>query len=265
MTLKLNLLGKKSEYKIKRNSFTLIKNKKTNCFQVLVFFMPIVIISVLTVGIVTPFYKYKRDLNVKAIETYENFGVDFTEPKKLLTIVNSENALPQSYDLNLCTFEGVQIDRAILNDLKKMLSDAKEQNVNLKVIEGYISFDEQKKIYDSEINKVSASEGISRIKAKKQVEEYISLPGKDDHQTGLSVNIVDEAESPDFTLTKESAWLQRNSVNYGFIIRYPSGKKSITKKEYNPHFFRYVGTDAAQKMRIMNMCLEEYVSYLSER
>lgn len=265
MTLTLNFPGRKSEYKIKRNNFTLIKTKKTKFFQALIIVMPVVIISVLAFGIVTPFYKYKRDLNVRAIETYDNFGMDFSEPQKLLTIVNSEKALPQSFGLNLCNFEGTQVDRAILHDLKKMLSDAKEQNVNLKVIEGYISPEEQKNIYDAEIDKVSASEGISHIKAKKQVEKYISSQGKDEHQTGLSVNIIDKAESHDFTLTKESEWLQRNSVNYGFIIRYPSGKESITKKNYNPTFFRYVGTDNAQKMRIMNMCLEEYVSYLNER
>ena len=50
----------------------------------------------------------------------------------------------------------------------------------------------------------------------------------------------------------------QNCNNYGFILRYPTHKKEITKINYEPWHYRYVGQEAAKEMTEKNITLEEY-------
>lgn len=59
-------------------------------------------------------------------------------------------------------------------------------------------------------------------------------------------------------------WISENCQDYGFVIRYPQDKKSITGIEYSPYHFRYVGIPHASIMKEKNLCLEEYTEYLKE-
>ena len=58
-------------------------------------------------------------------------------------------------------------------------------------------------------------------------------------------------------------WLDNNAYKYGFIKRYPEDKSDITGIGYEPWHYRYVGKEAAAQMKHKNMCLEEYLDYLS--
>ena len=69
----------------------------------------------------------------------------------------------------------------------------------------------------------------------------------------------------DFGTTKEFRWLEKNSIRYGFIQRYPSGKTTATGHIASATQFRYVGTEHATKMRSLGMCLEEYDTYVRNR
>jgi len=40
-----------------------------------------------------------------------------------------------------------------------------------------------------------------------------------------------------------------NAHKYGFILRYPDGKQSITKVIYEPWHFRYVGKEHAEVIK----------------
>ena len=46
---------------------------------------------------------------------------------------------------------------------------------------------------------------------------------------------------------------------YGFILRFPEGKESITGVMYEPWHFRYVGVDAATYIMENGLTLEEFV------
>ena len=48
----------------------------------------------------------------------------------------------------------------------------------------------------------------------------------------------------------------RTCYEYGYVLRYPSDKVTITQKE-SCNIFRYVGKENAQKMHNQNLCLEE--------
>lgn len=63
-------------------------------------------------------------------------------------------------------------------------------------------------------------------------------------------------------LTKRNEWMVGNCWDYGFILRYPDDKASITGVDYMPHHFRYVGLPHSMIMRENNYCLEEYLEYV---
>ena len=73
--------------------------------------------------------------------------------------------------------------------------------------------------------------------------------------TSRSVNleITDE-----FVETKEGKWVKENAHRAGFIIRYPKGKESITRYQYEPWHLRYVGKEKAFVIYENDLTLEEY-------
>ena len=52
---------------------------------------------------------------------------------------------------------------------------------------------------------------------------------------------------------------------YGFVLRYPVGKESITGIAHEPWHFRYVGTPHARFMTDQCLVLEEYVELLRQK
>ncbi|WP_296779045.1 M15 family metallopeptidase [Ruminococcus sp.] len=59
-------------------------------------------------------------------------------------------------------------------------------------------------------------------------------------------------------------WVVENCWKYGFIVRYPEGKREKTGNEYCPWHLRYVGDIHAAIMKQKSMCLEEYVDFLEQ-
>jgi D-alanyl-D-alanine carboxypeptidase len=60
----------------------------------------------------------------------------------------------------------------------------------------------------------------------------------------------------------EQGWVLDNCAKYGFIVRYPQGKKEMTSYDYCPWHLRYVGGVHAAIMTEKNFCLEEYLDFL---
>ena len=54
-------------------------------------------------------------------------------------------------------------------------------------------------------------------------------------------------------------WLTLHCHEYGFVLRYPKDKKSVTGRVYQPWHFRYVGVEAARFMRDNHLTLEEFL------
>lgn len=52
---------------------------------------------------------------------------------------------------------------------------------------------------------------------------------------------------------------RKQTYKYGFILRYPQDKVDITKYNYEPWHFRYVGPEAAKEIFEKKICLEEYL------
>ena len=92
--------------------------------------------------------------------------------------------------------------------------------------------------------------------------ELVAPPGYSDHQTGLVFDLdrlSSDIAGIGFDGTGDTRWFLDNCANYGFIVRYPEDKVNITKYEYEPWHYRYVGVPHALYMYENNLCLEEYI------
>ena len=78
------------------------------------------------------------------------------------------------------------------------------------------------------------------------------MPGTSEHQLGIAVDISGEVYDI-------YPWLRENSCQYGFILRYPPDKTSVTGVSGEEWHYRYVGVEAATEMYEGGLCLEEYL------
>src|SRR5690606_32371893 len=91
---------------------------------------------------------------------------------------------------------------------------------------------------------------------------YSALPGTSEHETGLSIDITGKdgtcAAEDCFGKKPEAKWLAEQAQNFGYIIRYPKGKETITGYKYEPWHIRYVGEKIAKEITKKGITLEEY-------
>lgn len=188
---------------------------------------------------------------------------DFTAWNKTcewnLIVVNNLNEIPTYFEPKLKKHGEVEVDERILASLNEMVKDANVSNAKIWVSSGYRSEERQKALFNREFDE-NIDLGLSKQEAFNLALKKISLPKHNEHNAGLAVdfNNLDE----DFCITKEYEWLLENSVNYGFVLRYPKEKEDITGRAFEPAHFRYVGEENAKIMKEKNLCLEEYVSML---
>lgn len=192
-----------------------------------------------------------------------------TEADSFWVIVNKERPLsPLSYapeDLIKSTIplrsnitdEESKVVYAVNESLMKLVTDAASKSINLELESGYRSYEFQKRLYESYADKQGAEEADS----------YSARAGYSEHQTGLAVDLgsVSNIECNVrlcFANTPEARWLSDNAHQYGFIIRYPQNKQSVTGYEYEPWHLRYVGIYLATKMsKQKDITLEEYFKF----
>ena len=92
----------------------------------------------------------------------------------------------------------------------------------------------------------------------------VKRPGFSEHNTGLAVDLYgsgDHSLTESFASTAAYDWLMEHCADYGFILRFPKGKESVTGVIYEAWHFRYVGDPAiAHAIMDNNLCLEEYLA-----
>ena len=67
-----------------------------------------------------------------------------------------------------------------------------------------------------------------------------------------------------FERTAAGHWLAQHAHEYGFILRYPKGKESVTGFQYEPWHFRYVGKELAGALQQSGLTLEEAQPYIEQ-
>jgi len=148
-----------------------------------------------------------------------------------------------------------------------MMLDAKAAGCPLKLTGGYVDAKEQDKLFQAEVQKLVKNKKYSQIIAENEALNTVGRGGYNENQSGMAVNFSAEgvASNVNFSATDQYKWLVKNSVSYGFVLRYPADKAEVTGMTALPGHFRYVGVNNAIKMREYSMCLEEYATYVKKQ
>lgn len=180
-----------------------------------------------------------------------------------IALVNEGHPLDTSYvPAEMTEIESERsVDSRIADDLKQMLSDAKDAGLSMYVASAYRSYEKQREVFNNTMQDW-ISQGYSPLNAYDETKKSVAVPGTSEYATGLAVDIISsEYEALDDRQgdTEEQKWLMEHCWEYGFILRYPSDKSDVTNIVYEPWHYRYVGKEAAKEITEQNITLEEYV------
>ena len=188
-----------------------------------------------------------------------------------LLLVNDWNPIEEGYDAAVTmqaveskyaqVNSGQKVDSRMYADLVAMLEAGKAYNIGVQ--SSYRPYSKQKTLYWNQVNRYK-SKYSDPIELQTKAGEVVKRPGFSEHNCGLAVDLYgsgDTSLSSSFANTAAYKWLMENCADYGFILRFPKGKESVTGVIYEAWHFRYVG-DAAIAREIMDngLCLEEYLA-----
>ena len=183
---------------------------------------------------------------------------------KYTVLVNKINMIKNNYlnRINLVTTKNV-LDKDILveeeaytNYLKLKEFVNNELKIEIGIDTAYRDVKEQEEIYNHYLN----------VNGEEYCEKYVAVPEFSEHHTGLAIDIEARINNEfiysddNFNLTepvlrKIHPYLHK----FGFILRYPENKESITGYNYEPWHIRYVGEIPAKIIYENNLTLEEYL------
>lgn len=178
-----------------------------------------------------------------------------------LLLVNWKYSLPENYKVSLTEKFDVKIEERLAEPYRKMAAAAKSDGITLWISSGYRAPQLQAELLEKEIEQ-NKKRGMTDEEAKQAADAAVAEPGHSEHNTGLAIDL--NGVRPEFQYENGYKWLMQHAADYGFVLRYPKEKETITKIMFEPWHYRYVGVENAQKMKELGMCLEEYVDYLAQ-
>ncbi len=144
------------------------------------------------------------------------------------------------------------------------------------VMEGYRSVAEQQELFNQKMERLSSRYSNERLIAETKKE--VNYPGTSDYHTGMSFRMDvyqsgnNELNNQKFQAdSKQGAWLTENCWRFGIAFRFPTAdfpNSSWEDKSYKTgvssqlNLYRYVGKAHSAAMKVLGMCLEEYVEFL---
>lgn len=180
---------------------------------------------------------YDQNLVIKEGETVYTY-----EPKDLQVV----SEIPRKEENG--EVHEIYVREAVVEPLYEMynaiLEAIPEMKDDLKLVQGYVSYDMQKQWQTAVTTK---------DKEKETVVETPALIGQNEFQLGFSVVFGFEKEASE----EVAVWLKEHAYQYGFVLRYPEGKEAITKHEYEPYTLRFVGSEQAKTMWEGQLTLEQ--------
>ena len=180
-------------------------------------------------------------------------SIDQYEPENLvyLNMTADETDLQTAYNPNR-----IAVDARIAQPLLDMALGCKAAGLPVFLSSGYRSYSEQA----ANFTRICQNNGITD--GKDANGHYITMPaGCSEHQTGLCCDITDryrEIKNDEIFQTETFRWLRDHCADYGFILRFPTGKEDITGVMNEGWHFRYVGLDAARYIMDHDLTLEEF-------
>lgn len=179
-----------------------------------------------------------------------------------LLLVNAAHPIPENFQIETTPLtNGQAVDSRIYQKLQDMMDAARANGLEPLICSSYRTMEKQTDLFKAQVQSCM-KQGYSQEEAEKQAAVWVAPPGTSEHQLGLAVDIVstsyqllDEEQEN----TPEQKWLMKHCAEYGFILRYPTDKSSVTGIGYEPWHYRYVGKEAAKEIMERGICLEEYL------
>ena len=178
-----------------------------------------------------------NDNNVLAPSTFSDVSPTYVQG---ILVVNKLHPIPADFAYGEDPTAGVQI--------RKLIADMQSLGYSISTsYSGYRSNAYQRNLYNGYV----ASSGQAAA------DTYSARPGFSEHETGLAFDLIDgsgqlvESEA-------EAEWIRNHAHEYGFIVRYPFGKESITGFMPEPWHLRYIGARAGE-IYSSGLCLEEFL------
>ena len=188
------------------------------------------------------------------------------EGKDYLVLVNKENKLPDNWEeiAELVEVKNsfgkyLKIEKETLEKFNELRTDLLKEWVDIELDSAYRSFSIQNEFFD-------------RFKEEYGIEyasQYAAPAGYSEHHTWLAVDICLKKENGEIVSENHEMIVElgvfdkvhKKMVDYGFIVRYPDGKDSITWYSYEPRHLRYVwDADIAKEIMEKWLTLEEYLN-----
>jgi len=173
----------------------------------------------------------------------------FSDTNSILLLVNKKHKLEETYVPSDLTTANVSTNgtewtlrKEAAKAIEELFNAAKEDGIKLRLGNGFRSGSYQGQLYQASVDRIGET-NTNKTTAK---------AGYSELQTGLAVAILGADTTTDFNnsfaKSDEYKWLQENAYKYGFILRYPENKESITGYTFMPWHYRYVGKDIAEQI-----------------
>jgi zinc D-Ala-D-Ala carboxypeptidase len=121
----------------------------------------------------------------------------------------------------------------------------------LYLISGYRSYEKQKAMFDNALQEKGLVHTIT----------YYAYPGRSEHQLGLALDLGTTEKSymsGQFAATAAGQWLAAHACEFGFILRYPTGREPATNYGYEAWHYRYLGVETAMDVCRQGIAFDEY-------
>lgn len=178
----------------------------------------------------------------KSAENEEGQSVVSSDPYYVqgIMVVKKKHGLPANYAPQENAEAGAKI--------RQLIADMQRQGYAISSsYSGYRSYTYQSSLYNNYVNSYGQA----------QADRFSARPGYSEHQTGMAFDLK-HSNGTLVETTPEVNWIAAHAHEYGFIVRYPSGKESATGYMPEPWHLRYVG-DQASAIYASGLTLEEYL------
>ena len=167
------------------------------------------------------------------------------ERNDYLVLVNKQNKLPDNWE-EIVEFVEVKnsfgkflkIEKETLEKFNELRTDLLKEWVDIELDSAYRSFSIQNEFFEK----------FKEEYGEEYASNYAAPAGYSEHHTWLAVDICLKKENGEIVSENHEMivelWVfdkvHKKMVDYGFIVRYPDGKDSITWYSYEPRHLRYV-------------------------
>jgi len=188
------------------------------------------------------------------------------ERKDYLVLVNKENKLPDNWEeiaelIEVKNSFGkfLKIEKETLEKFNELRTDLLKEWVDIELDSAYRSFSIQNEFFEK----------FKEEYWEEYASNYAAPAGYSEHHTWLAIDICLKKENGEIISENHEMivelWVfdrvHKKMVDYGFIVRYPDGKDSITWYSYEPRHLRYIwDADIAKEIMENWLTLEEYLN-----